>query len=326
MASMTDEEMADEAPRRKGARLAESSAVIVIVVTWIVALARLTGIENEPLAVIIAFTPWFVVVAVLALALAIYARAWAAAGGALLLLVLHAWWLAPLFVGEASGQAEFTVVTLNAEYGEANATEIVQMVEDTGADILCIQELTPSLVEELVKAGLGAHLPFSATKPETNHAGVGLWSRTQITRWTALDELSSWAIRAEMGTDAGEVTVYAVHPLPPMPTSQARWDEDLQALVDVVSEAAGPVIVAGDFNTTRDHAVFRELEALGFVDESDEAGAGLQFTFPQGGPLPPLVAIDHVLTRESPWVAVGVRTVVISGTDHRALVVDYAAR
>jgi endonuclease/exonuclease/phosphatase (EEP) superfamily protein YafD len=52
----------------------------------------------------------------------------------------------------------------------------------------------------------------------------------------------------------------------------------------------------------------------------------LRFTFPQGrGPFP-FVAIDHVLVRDAPWQASGTETVVMDGTDHRALVVTYSAK
>ena len=318
--------MDDSAPRGTWSRVASVVSVVLLAISLAMTLARFTGFEVRPLAALIAFVPWMVWVAAGALALAAVARAWIPAVAAALVLAVNVWWLSPLFTSEGSGEVEFTVVTLNAEYGEADAAQIVRLVEDSDASLLTIQELTPDLVERLDQAGLGEILPHSVTKPQTNHAGIGLWSRTQIKQPRALDDLSSWAVRGEIASTQGDLTVFAVHPLPPLPRGHVRWAEDMEALIDVVDAVQGPVLVAGDFNTTRDHASFRRLQRLGFVDESDEAGAGLLFTFPEGGAVPPAIAIDHVLTRDAQWAAVAVRTVTITGTDHRALVVDYAAR
>src|SRR5690606_6654531 len=92
--------------------------------------------------------------------------AWRIAAGAAVLLALHAVWLAPLFVGGASGELELTVMTLNASYGDADPDQIVELVENSTVDILTIQELTPDLVAALKEAGVDRAFPFSVTQPE----------------------------------------------------------------------------------------------------------------------------------------------------------------
>ena len=97
----------------------------------------------------------------------------------------------------------------------------------------------------------------------------------------------------------------------------------MEASRRILSPTKGPVIVAGDFNATRDQRPFRDLEALGFVDAADQAGAGFVPTFPDGRLPMPVVAIDHVMVRDSRLSAVSVTSVVVPGADHRALVVTY---
>jgi endonuclease/exonuclease/phosphatase (EEP) superfamily protein YafD len=292
----------------------------------VAALARLLSIEAGPLAVVVAFIPWFTALAVATLLLAIGARARIPMIGAALLLAVNLAWLSPLFVGGASGEPQLTVMTLNASYGDADPAQVLELVNDLDVDILTIQELTPRLAESLAQVGLNDTLPFSVVQDERGHGGIGLWSRAPMTNGIALDDLDVWAIRADVDTARGPVTVFAVHPARPRVSEHARWSSDLAILTQMIDSTPGAVLVAGDFNTTRDHASFRKLERLGFADESDQAAAGIQFTFPQGLTIPPLFAIDHVLTRDVPWVAVQVATIAVTGTDHRALVVGYASQ
>jgi endonuclease/exonuclease/phosphatase (EEP) superfamily protein YafD len=73
-------------------------------------------------------------------------------------------------------------------------------------------------------------------------------------------------------------------------------------------------------NATRDIREFRRLLRDGYRDAAEQAGAGLTRTHPADIWLPPLLAIDHILTRGC--AATAVRTLDIKDSDHRALVAD----
>jgi endonuclease/exonuclease/phosphatase family metal-dependent hydrolase len=77
-------------------------------------------------------------------------------------------------------------------------------------------------------------------------------------------------------------------------------------------------ILAGDFNATLDHPELRDVLERGYVDAADEAGAGLEPTWPSNSPFPPGVTIDHVLADERVAVRHH-RTVRIPGSDHQAV-------
>jgi endonuclease/exonuclease/phosphatase (EEP) superfamily protein YafD len=322
--------LADGRGRRTGGRTAVLIlGVVVLLPAAVASVARLTGWEAGPLAYAVALVPWLLVLAVAALVLGLLARSLSLVLAASAVTVLGIVWLAPLYVADApraDGVAPvLTVATVNLTVGAGDADAVVALVRDRGIDLLSVQELTPEDREAMRAAGLDELMPFSEVRAEPGVTGTGLWSRLPTGDSGAIDGFVSRAIRADVRTTTGELTVIAVHPAAPGPREHARWDADTALLYEVLSQQTGPVLVAGDFNTTRDHRVFRNLEALGYADAADQAGAGLQPTYPQGRAPFPIVAIDHVLTRDTGLRAVSVETVVLPGADHRALVVSYAA-
>ena len=92
-----------------------------------------------------------------------------------------------------------------------------------------------------------------------------------------------------------------------------------KAQLDNFALAAGPaaVIVGGDYNSTPDMRQFRDLLTNGYEDAVNQIGAGFAPTFKADSWLPPLITIDHLLTRNAQ--AASIKTVKITGTDHRAL-------
>ncbi len=108
----------------------------------------------------------------------------------------------------------------------------------------------------------------------------------------------------------------------PWPQSIVGWQADIaklpSTLSDVAAEAGdGAVAVGGDFNSTIDMRQFRELLTHGYRDAVWQAGSGRPFTYPANKWYPPVLGIDHILTRNA--TAVSTSTVELPGTDHRAL-------
>ena len=77
-------------------------------------------------------------------------------------------------------------------------------------------------------------------------------------------------------------------------------------------------MLAADLNATPDNLEFRRLLHNGYRDAAEQAGAGLTRTHPSDVRLlPPVFAVDHILTRSC--AAISVCTLNIPGSDHRAL-------
>jgi endonuclease/exonuclease/phosphatase (EEP) superfamily protein YafD len=288
--------------------------------------ARLTGLEPGPVAVLVAVMPWVSMVAAALLVLAVSLRARMLMVGSAVATALCLVWIAPLYIAAPAAEQEvLTVATLNMTVGEADAAAVVRLVEDSSVDILSLQELTPAAVERLRAAGLDSVMPHCAVFAQAGFGGAGLWSRTEVLDSGTFDGFVFEQAWADVVTALGPVRVLAVHPAAPGPLAHDKWDRELAHLREVLAEQSGPVLVAGDFNTTRDHRAFRAIEGLGYADAATQAGAGFLPTYPDHSRVWPLVAIDHVMIRDVPAVAVEVSPLSVPGADHRALVVRYHA-
>jgi endonuclease/exonuclease/phosphatase family metal-dependent hydrolase len=113
------------------------------------------------------------------------------------------------------------------------------------------------------------------------------------------------------------VDLACVHPHPPKPPwsrGVARWRQELAVLPP---PGDLPRVVAGDFNATLDHALFRGVLRLGYADAALQAGNALAPTWGPAGRLA-LITIDHVLVdRRCAVLASSVHAV--PGSDHRAV-------
>ena len=302
------------------------TAVVSLGAVHVPVVVRLTGWEAGPLAYAVSFLPWVVVACVVPLVFAVLGRSRVLMAAVFVPFALGVVWLAPLYDSASAAKTsgvELRVATINATLGQADAEAIVRMVRDRSIDVLAVEELTPSEADALKAAGLDAELSYRELLPQLGVEGTGVWSRLALNSARSVEGLTAHAVRVSVTVGMQPVTIYAVHPAAPGLFDHSRWVNDMGALAGILSTSDGPVIVAGDFNTTRDHRAFRDLEALGFSDAVDQAGAGFLPTFPNGGFPTPVVAIDHVMANDTRLSAVSASTVAISGADHRALVVTY---
>jgi endonuclease/exonuclease/phosphatase (EEP) superfamily protein YafD len=217
------------------------------------------------------------------------------------------------------------IVSANLRYGRADADAVVHLARQH-ADILAVQEVTPEKADEISAAGMDEILPYRVLRTREGPAGVGLWSRYPMEPGSEHDEFWLGLITARVripGVPA-EATLVTTHMSAPWPEPIQGWRDDLSRLATVLSDigasAEGPVIVAGDLNATPDVLEFRRLLRDGYRDAAEQAGAGLTRTHPADIWLPPVFAVDHILTNRCATSAV--RTLAIKDSDHRALVAD----
>ncbi|MEU8248857.1 endonuclease/exonuclease/phosphatase family protein [Nonomuraea sp. NPDC048916] len=322
-------------PRRiRGARVAVGLAVLFAVGTAV----RVGGLERGVLLVpLVAFTPYFTVAALVVLAFAVAVRSRAAIALMLAVCACLVWCVAPRVVGDpgaapasASTSAQgrpLRVLTANLNGGRGDVTVIVDLVREFDVDVLSLQELTWSAMRRLDAAGLTGLLPYQVTQPESRGPeGSGVYARHPLReRSGSFKPVGHHMPVAEVALPGGSpVEVVVVHPVAPVPSTVPEWEAGIAALP--AAPAAGtPRLLVGDFNATLDHAVFRRLLATGYTDAAAATGQGLVPTWPKGRALPPLVAIDHVLT-DARAGAVAVRVRDLPGSDHRALFADLRVR
>lgn len=317
--------------RNRTSRSALAAGWVLVLGALPVTLSRLSGIEAAtPVTQLVAFTPLVLPCALAAAVLAVLGRGRVLAVAAGLVLVLHAWWAAPLFSGPAGPAAgrDVVVAGVNAEIGGADATAVVDLVREQRVDVLVVTELTTGLRQDLTDAGLDELSPSSVVDDRPGPAGSAVFSRWDLLPTEPVPGTTLAMPQAEVVVPGSQpLLVTAVHAFPPFPGSVEDWSADLDALRGLRPVPAGARLLVGDFNATHDHVAFRRLldgtgPGPGYRDASATTGAGFSPTWPSGSPL---LTLDHVLLQEgSGYAARSVDRVAVPGTDHLALVARLA--
>ncbi|MDA4107343.1 endonuclease [Mycobacterium holsaticum DSM 44478] len=222
--------------------------------------------------------------------------------------------------------AEIRVLSSNLRKGRADASSFVKLAKDK-ADLIAVAELTPEESRRFSQAGIEDTFPYSVLKPAPNAGGIGLWSRFPLTAVQPAQRSDDALIAARVRVPQVRFNpiIASVHVTSPVTAEAGSFDRwrnsitDAKNGLDHFAEIAGPaaVIVAGDFNSTPDMRQFRDLLTNGYRDAVEQTGAGFAPTFPSNKWFPPVIVIDHVLTRNA--AASSIRRVNITGSDHRAL-------
>jgi len=317
--------------RRRHSRLwLTAVASLLLVISALAVVFRIQPVSTMP-RLIIAVGATFVPLAALAglvLAAVCRRRVLAIAGVFLLIATTAVQW-SWFFSGSPTrlqSAIDVRVLASNLRYGRADPAEFVALAT-RDADLISVVELTAEAVERFKQAGLDAAFPHSFTKPAPGPGGIGIWSRFPISPMTEARhrKVGMPAVRVEIPGLSAEPILAAVHVMSPLAADQntiAEWSQGMaaaRAQLDNFAREAGPaaVIVGGDYNSTSNMRQFRDLLTNGYRDAAEEIGSGFGPTFKADIALPPMITIDHILTRNA--AASSLRTVTITGSDHRAL-------
>ena len=89
--------------------------------------------------------------------------------------------------------ASARVMTLNTYNGQASAAQVVSLVRERHVEVLCLQELTDGMVEDLERAGIDELLPYHVVSEGasaiSNGGRNGIWTAApcppRACRWAA---------------------------------------------------------------------------------------------------------------------------------------------
>jgi endonuclease/exonuclease/phosphatase (EEP) superfamily protein YafD len=194
-------------------------------------------------------------------------------------------------------------------------------IEQTGPDLLTLEEATPYQVGQLVESGSLKGLPyrFEVYRPDQKAFLVASkypLSDTQLVFF----EYEPLIVQVVVHLPSGNQDLWVVHTSAPLPGVFTQWKGQLAAITQRV-QARGPqgLLLVGDFNATWGSKGFRTILGAGMTDAAAARGHAFDMTWTQSHPpLPPIARIDHVLT--GPGVAVTtIQTDVGPGSDHRDL-------
>ena len=166
---------------------------------------------------------------------------------------LHLWWLAPQFVGDNPAPADdatpLVVMTTNFYAGDADAADVVRIVEERDVGLLVVNEITFGTLDQIEQAGIDDLLPYRIGEPNGAVDGTMVFSREPMGEAIRLSTVfQSWQVSVGEGDDA--ITVLAVHPTAPVPPAGAETWRAEHALLLAAAKESDADLVLGDMNAT----------------------------------------------------------------------------
>ncbi|MFJ4523684.1 endonuclease/exonuclease/phosphatase family protein [Streptomyces sp. NPDC088810] len=306
-----------------GRRLAAWCAGLLLTGVSVVVGCRVADTDGiTPVPQLLAFLPWLLAPAAAALLCALLARWWPGLVWAVAVLGLLAWYLEPYGKsGEPDGPplARLRVLTANVEFGRGTPA-LVPVLRDRHPDVVFVQECE-SGCRATLERDFAAVYPHRRAVEEDGSKGSLVLSRFPLT--PAAGVPGTMGMPGAVADVRGHpVRLQLAHPMPPLPDQVGLWRRELGRLRAFA--AAGtrtPTILAGDFNASQDHAAFRHILDAGLTDAARLTGHDRTPSWPSRTASVIGAQIDHVLVSPD-FTATGARFLRLSGTDHRALVVD----
>lgn len=294
----------------------------------LVALVRLLRIESRPVFIEIeAAAAWLLIAAFPLFALAALARKKALALIAIVLCVTQVDLAAGMVRWHGSGrlpdgQTLVRIATANVRFDNPRIEELGRQLMGLDVDVLCLQEITPANLERLQRVGLLTKFAYHVIDPLPYYQGSAILSRLPISSGRAFPVAGFPMTRAELITPAGPLDLVNVHVVAPLSRPNARrWRAQLLALASMHGVDHAPLVLAGDFNSTFDHAALDRLVDRGFQDAFATVGRGIGATWPVWcGPA--LLRLDHVLVTGASIISTRLQN--SAGSDHRRLIVSLA--
>jgi endonuclease/exonuclease/phosphatase (EEP) superfamily protein YafD len=321
---------------RVGRALTTAVAVLALVFSTVALIARTQPVSSIPRLVLAVGSTFVPLAALVGLVLAVVARRRILAIFGVFIftatLAIQAnWYVVSNPKNLAGPVAEIRVLSSNLRFGRAEPAGFVELAREN-ADVITVAELTPEAIERFNAAGIGESFPYSQLIPGPGAGGIGIWSRYPLTEVTAprRRSVSMPGARIEVPGVELKPLVASVHIQSPVSDNNntvEAWSYGMagaKAQLDNFAREAGPaaVIIGGDYNSTPDMRQFRDLLTNGYRDAVEQLGAGYAPTFRANADIPPIITIDHILTRNA--AAKSIKTITVEGSDHRALLATIA--
>lgn len=316
-------------PRRRFGPVRWSFALFLGAGAALATLPDLAGLDAySPFAQLIAFRPLMVVglgvLVALGLLITVFARRfWPVPVVLALVALIGASLVLPRTTAAATppaGGSTLKVLALNVYEGEADVDSLAALIEGQAPDIVSIPEAGGRYQRELepLLEPLGYRVESSISPRRSDVAGnsIAIAEHLGDVRTRVGDDVQFPYLEAS-GGGLGDLRFVAFHSVAPVPRSVGQWRSDLGTL-ERWCAGDSPAVVAGDFNATLDHSVFRDA-ITGCSDAAADTGNGLSGTWPTCAPAWLGPQIDHVLTTGG-IAAESFETHLVPGTDHRAVV------
>ncbi|MEO5901641.1 MAG: endonuclease/exonuclease/phosphatase family protein [Ilumatobacteraceae bacterium] len=225
------------------------------------------------------------------------------------------------------------VIVANVYVDNATPHDAAAQIVRTAGDVAIIVEATPAFMDTFDSAGGRSAYPFRVLDPDDDSDyAVAIVTRHELGPRSLMTRVGPLRVAiADIEVDGVATLVVAVNPMATLdPGGHVTWKQQIDVLKDFVPSLAGPMIIAGDLNTTRYRPEFAELLDLGLMDAIDALGKGLQPSWmirPDGvfGAVGAVVRLDHALVNKGVH-PVSLRNLDAMGSDHLPFVLRVAVR
>jgi endonuclease/exonuclease/phosphatase (EEP) superfamily protein YafD len=208
--------------------------------------------------------------------------------------------------------ATLRILSANLLVDRAHSDDLRRVIAASDPDVIATQEMGPRTAAVIRETYDHGHLD-----PRRDYYGMGIATKieTQVQR-LELEDRSGWT--ANVG-GVQVVNVHLINPVdPPWSEKKRTRRRQIEQIAEYVATLHGPYVIIGDMNASPRWPEYRLLAELG-SDVARTTGTEL----PTWGPFrwgPRLLRIDHAFVSGVQPVTSSIAK--ISGTDHRALIID----
>lgn len=273
--------------------------------------------------------PWFIAV------IAALSGYWLLMSVAAALCVYHVALVAPRLMTDPTpswvrGAPTVTLVVANVFVDNQTPDDAARQLIGSGADVVVIVESTADFMAVFDARGGADAYPNRVVDPDTgsDYAVALVTNRTLGPRSRFLNIGALRVVLAEVEIDSSSLLIVALNPMATFDSGgHETWMEQLDALEELLPTLDGPVVLAGDLNSTRFRPEFERIMALGYTDAIDALGKGLSASFKlaAGNVLGGGVRLDHALTN-SEVHGLAMKNLKACGSDHLPFQLDLAVR
>ena len=230
-----------------------------------------------------------------------------------------------------AGAPTFTLCVANVYIDNPTPDDAARALVATGSDLIIIVESTPDFMRHFDAApGAGEYGQRVADPDDTSDYAVTIATRLDLHEGSGPQHHGELrTMRAVVPVGGADVTVVGINPMATVDRGGYRtWRSQLRQLRRDLSAVHGPLVLAGDLNTSRFRPEFAGLLSLGFRDVHDALGKGLRPSFKLSNSgwlakLGPIARLDHALTNR--WLhPVEIEDLEAEGSDHIPFVVTIA--
>lgn len=305
------------------------TSLLLSVPTLLLAAVSLAGFFGWlwwPLDLVANFRPHFAVALALLSALLLLARRRRAAAITLVVGLVNATVVVPLFIAPgASGDpigGTLTVMTFNVHGLNDHYEEVIDQIAAEDPDVVFLHEAT-FLWEDALEASDLGYTMMSGRREPLDFGTIALIPEGAAFQSFGFANTEPRAVEVLVDVSGERVRLLGVHPLSPSTERRAALRDAQMKFAREWAAASGErTIVAGDLNATPWSYTFRRMERLGGLVNS-QRGYGLELTFPAASSPIFQVSIDHVLHSDGLRVT-DRRLGSPAGSDHLPVIVQMA--